>query len=73
MRRGTPRRSETNQSFDEEIGKIPASYVWRMRRGTPRRSETNQSFDEEIGKIPASYAVTGGADQPPYSVPATPP
>ena len=23
MRRGTPRRSEQNQSFDEEIGKIP--------------------------------------------------
>jgi hypothetical protein len=23
MMRGTPRRSETNQSFDEEIGKIP--------------------------------------------------
>jgi hypothetical protein len=23
MRRGTPRRSEQNQSLDEEIGKIP--------------------------------------------------
>jgi cysteine dioxygenase len=27
MSRGTPRRSEQNQSLDEEIGKIPASYV----------------------------------------------
>jgi hypothetical protein len=26
MRRGTPRRSEQNQSLDEEIGKIPGSY-----------------------------------------------
>jgi hypothetical protein len=27
MRRGTSRRSEENQSLDEEIGKIPGSYV----------------------------------------------
>ncbi len=26
MRRGAPRRSEQNQSLDEEIGKIPGSY-----------------------------------------------
>ncbi len=34
MRRGTPRRSEQNQSLDEEIGKIPEQLpemigVWR--------------------------------------------
>jgi hypothetical protein len=27
MRRGTPRRSEQNQLLDEEIGKIPGSYL----------------------------------------------
>jgi hypothetical protein len=29
MRRGTPRRSEQNQSLDEEIGKIPEQLLRR--------------------------------------------
>jgi hypothetical protein len=28
MRRGTPRRSEQNQSLDEEIGKIPEQLLF---------------------------------------------
>jgi hypothetical protein len=32
MRRGTPRRSEQNQSLDEEIGKIPEQLRIQIER-----------------------------------------
>jgi hypothetical protein len=34
MMRGTPRRSEQNQSLDEEIGKIPEQLLMTISGGT---------------------------------------
>jgi hypothetical protein len=76
MRRGTPRRSEQNQSFDEEIGKIPEQLpemigLWRPRVACSRGFQETEHLtawsiiarltDSRAKKI-AGRAICNGPD-----------
>ena len=58
MRRGTPRRSEQNQSLDEEIGKIPEQLPGLVTYGS--RIGPNQTLQVRIDfNNGVSKAVSG--------------